>query len=237
MPRLKDTTTFKKTKRFIKQLIGEDVRIKPQIKRANTIRFGDWCLDPENINENSIIYSLGVGEDVEFDLGIIEKFGTKVHAFDPTPNTIEWLTNQDYPEQFIFHPYGIASKNETMKLFPRVNKRGKKSNAMFSVVEEGDVKNDAVEVQMKKLQTVMNELGHQKIDVLKMDIEASEYSVIADVVNSKVEIDQILVEFHHRFKSVGNEMTIEAVNMLNKAGYKIFFISDLGREYSFIKNH
>ncbi len=54
-------------------------------------------------------------------------------------------------------------------------------------------------------------------------------------MNADVEIDQILVEFHHRFKSMGNIMTIEAVDMLNRKGYKIFFISELGHEYSFIK--
>ncbi len=60
-------------------------------------------------------------------------------------------------------------------------------------------------------------------------------NVIEDIVNADVEIDQILVEFHHCFKSMGNIMTIEAVDMLNRKGYKIFFISELGHEYSFIK--
>jgi len=166
---------------------------------------------------------------------MMEKYGVNIHAFDPTPNTINWIKDKELSDKFVFHPYGISNKNEKMKMFPRVNKRGKKSNAMFSVVEEGDVKDHGVDVQMHTLKTAMQELGHQKIDILKMDIEASEYSVIADIVNTGVEVDQILVEFHHRFKSMSNNMTIEAVDMLNRKGYKIFFISELGREYSFIK--
>ncbi len=77
-------------------------------------------------------------------------------------------------KDLIFHPYGISNKDEKMKIFPRVNKRGNKSSTIFSVVEEGDVKNHAVEVQMHTLKTAMQELGHTKIDILKMDIEASE---------------------------------------------------------------
>ena len=110
MPKLKELNTFKKTKRFLKQLIGEDVRISPQIKRSN-VRFGDWCIDPTGLNEDSVIYSLGVGEDIEFDVGMMYKYGVKIHAFDPTPNTIEWIEGKDLSENFIFHPYGISNED------------------------------------------------------------------------------------------------------------------------------
>ena len=232
---IKEARVYKKAKRFLKQLVGQDIRFKAQVKQANTLRFGDWCIEPTGLNEDSVIYSLGVGEDIEFDVGMMDKYGVNIHAFDPTPNTIKWVESKELSDKFIFHPYGISNIDEKIKIFPRVNKRGKKSNTMFSVVEEDNVKNHGIEVQMHTLKTIMQELGHTKIDILKMDIEASEYSVIADIVNTEIEVDQILVEFHHRFKSISNNMTLEAIDMLNRKGYKIFFISELGREYSFIK--
>jgi FkbM family methyltransferase len=233
--KIKGTRGYQRTKRFLKQLIGQEVRFSPQIKQSNTLCFEDWCIDPSKLDKNSVIYSVGVGEGIDFDLQLIENYGTKVYAFDPTPNSIEWLKSKKLPDNLEFCPYGLSGKDEKVKIFPRVSKKGKKSGSMFSVVNEAGDVSDGIEVQMHSLKTIMDKLGHNKIDILKMDIEASEYAVIADIVNQQLDIGQILVEFHHRFPTVGNEMTIEAVDILNKAGYKIFFISDIGREYSFIK--
>ena len=43
----------------------------------------------------------------------------------------------------------------------------------------------------------MRELGRDHIDVLKMDIEGSEYGVLEDVLY--LDIRQLLVEVHQRF--------------------------------------
>lgn len=231
--KIKSTRSFKKSKRFLKQLAGQDLWLSRQVK-VNTISFGDWCFCPDNINTDSVIYSLGVGEDIYFDKGIIDQLGADVHAFDPTPNTIDWLKTVDISDKYKFHPFGIANADETLKIYPRVNKRGRKSKSMFTMVNQGQA-GDGVDVQMHRLKTAMSMLGHEKIDILKMDIEAAEYDVIDEIVNSGVQIDQILVEFHHRFKSVGKQRTQDAIQKLNAVGYKIFFISDYGREYSFIK--
>jgi len=235
--KIKSTRGYKRSKCFLKQLVGKEVKFSPQIKQANTLQFEDWCIDPENLDKNSVIYSVGVGEGIDFDLQLIERYGVKVYAFDPTPNSIEWLKKKQLPDNLEFCPYGLSGKDEKIKIFPRVSRKGKKSSSMFSVVSEAGDTSDGIEVQMHSLKTIMDKLGHNRIDILKMDIEASEYAVIADIVNQQLDIGQILVEFHHRFPSVGKQMTIEAVDILNKAGYKIFFISDIGREYSFIKAH
>jgi hypothetical protein len=47
-------------------------------------------------------------------------------------------------------------------------------------------------------------------------------------------VRQILVEFHHRFPGVGVARTRRAVERLNAGGYRIFFASDSGEEYSFV---
>ena len=207
--KIKGTGWYQRTKRFLKQLSGQDVRISPQTKRDNTLKFEDWCIDPKNLDQNSVIYSVGVGEGIDFDLQLIDRYGVKVYAFDPTPNSIDWLKDKQLPDNLVFCPYGLSGHDEKVKIFPRVSKKGKKSSSMFSVVDEAGDAGDGIEVQMHCLKTIMDKLGHNKIDILKMDIEASEYAVIADIVNQGLDIDQILVEFHHRFPSVGNQMTIE----------------------------
>lgn len=90
---------------------------------------------------------------------------------------------------------------------------------------------------MKKLSTIMKELKVDKIDILKMDIEGSEYDVIKNILEEKIVVNQILVEFHHKFSAIGISRTKKSINLLNQHGYLIFSISKSGNEYSFIKHY
>jgi hypothetical protein len=81
----------------------------------------------------------------------------------------------------------------------------------------------------------MSTLGHRSIDVLKMDIEGAEYDVISDLLSSRVQVDQLLVEFHHRWPEIGLLKTRNTVDQLNSAGFRIFDISPSGEEFSFKK--
>ena len=83
----------------------------------------------------------------------------------------------------------------------------------------------------------MTELNHTYIDLLKMDIEGSEYSVINDILASNVRPKQMLVEFHHRFQNIGINETKKALEIMKKMGYKLFFVSQSGEEFSFILEH
>jgi hypothetical protein len=58
--------------------------------------------------------------------------------------------------------------------------------------------------------------------------------VLDDILEQRLTIRQILVEFHHRFPEVGLDSTRRAVSHLNAAGYRIFYVSDNGEEYSFL---
>ena len=92
----------------------------------------------------------------------------------------------------------------------------------------------AIEVDMKTLKSTMDELNHTSIDLLKMDIEGSEYGIIDEICSNKIDVKQILIEFHHHFDNISVKSTKSAVNKLNNAGYQMFNISPDGHELSFI---
>ena len=93
----------------------------------------------------------------------------------------------------------------------------------------------SVELPVKALDTLLQEQGDQTIDLIKMDIEGSEYVVLVDMVKKSIFPKQICVEFHHGMFGYRRAQTIEAVKLLQDAGYEIFYVSSVGREYGFCR--
>jgi FkbM family methyltransferase len=176
------------------------------------------------------VYSFGVGEEISFDRELIHRFGVTVHAFDPTPRSIQWVQTQTVPNHFVFHPYGVAAQDGLRQFIPPRNQQ----HVSHSVLKR-DSPWEAIEVPVQRLSTILRILDHTRIDVLKMDVEGAEYEVITDLLDSGIMVAQLLVEFHHRWPEVGISKTKHAIRQLNDAGYRIFSVSASGEEYGFLK--
>ena len=86
---------------------------------------------------------------------------------------------------------------------------------------------------VRRLPTLMQELGHDRLDLLKLDIEGGEYAVLDDVL--AVGPRQLLVEFHHRWDGRGFDRTRQAIARLDAGGYRLFWHSRRGKEFGFVK--
>ncbi len=187
------------------------------------------CLD--GLSDQSIIYSAGIGEDISFDLAVIEATGATVHGFDPTPRSLEWLATQSLPSQMQVHAYGLASFDGTAMFNPPRNP----NHISHTLLDRPETAADAFEVQLKRVRTIAAELGHTKIDVLKLDIEGAEYDVLDDLEQDDLVVDQLLIEFHHQFESISFGRTQRAVKQIEAMGLQLFHISPCAREYSFLR--
>lgn len=213
-------------------------RVSPIRKEIDCIHnwygnsYGGFYVHPSILNRNSIVYSFGIGEDISFDRAIIEEHECQVFGFDPTPKSIEWVSGQQLPQKFTFAGYGIDSKTG----FVNFNLPKNKDYVSGSVVNHKNVSEDnIVSVPMKSFNDITTELGHQHIDVLKMDIEGSEYLLIDDILSTKIRIDQILIEVHERFFNDGKSKTHNLLKSLKHSGYAIFAVSETMEEISFIR--
>ncbi|SEQ19126.1 FkbM family methyltransferase [Neolewinella agarilytica] len=187
---------------------------------------------PELVPENAIVYSIGTGMDISFDRSMLAKHNCKVFAFDPTPKSINWVSQQEIPEGFTFTPLGIGDKNETTTFFLPEND----AYVSGSVVGNTQVdQSKRIEVELRTLHHLAAANGHQHIDVLKMDIEGSEYQVIPEILGSGVTVGQLLLEFHHRMVEGGEAKTRKTMDLLRKQGYLPFAYSDRLEEVSFYK--
>lgn len=168
-------------------------------KRYGT-EYGGFYLPKDFEIDNSIIYSFGIGEDLSFSEAVIEAGGV-VYAFDPTPKAIKFVKEHKVfsNSNFHFFPYGLSDKDGKEDFYlPK-----KEDWISASVIQHHNVDNEKViEVEMKTLRSIMQKLGHRHIDILKMDIEGSEFKVAANLMNSDlkpIDFQVCLMETHERF--------------------------------------
>ena len=79
------------------------------------------------------------------------------------------LDGRNLPQQFSFHPWAVTASDGSLTFYPRLRKDGSKSDVMYTMVAEEETIDDAIEVPAYCLSTISEKLGHEKIDLLKMD--------------------------------------------------------------------
>jgi FkbM family methyltransferase len=192
--------------------------------------YGGYAVLPELLAPGALVYSAGLGEDISFDLALIERFGCVVHGFDPTPRSLAWLAEQKLPASFTVHGYGIAHFDGTASFAAPKNP----AHVSHSVLDGHE--GPRVEFPVKRLGSVLAELGHERFDVLKLDIEGSEYEVLDDLVAHVPLPSQLMIEFHHGMGGVPLERTEAALDKLCRAGYRVFDARVTGREFSLVRD-
>ena len=215
----------------IRCLKGQDVHIPSSVRRNKlALGAGDgrWVICPDGLNASSVVYSVGIGTDISFDLAFIDRFSCQVQALDPTPLALQWLKSQTVPAEFKMHPWGLASYDGTATFaLPE------KHSVSFTMSAKVASKATA-ECPVYRLREILDRLGHDHIDLLKIDIEGAEYDVLDDLAAESGRINQLLVEFHHRWTGSAAE-TERFVRRIEACGLQLFHVSSRGFEYSFVR--
>jgi FkbM family methyltransferase len=195
------------------------------------------------LSSKSVVYSFGVGDNIAWDLALIERYGATVHAFDPTPVSIEWISRQTLPAAFQFHPWGLAAFDGELEFYPprkatsthysQERRPHSWRRYLCPFREERDP--SPVLAPVRRLSSTLAELGHRRIDVLKIDVEGSEFEAVPDILASGIEIDQLLVEIHYHFPSRSVKRGLTLIEQIRAAGFRCFHISPRGLEFGFAR--
>jgi FkbM family methyltransferase len=161
-------------------------------------------------------------------MALVEKFDCDVWGFDPTPKTVLWAEKQKFSPRFHFVPVGLAGKDGELEFEPPANPN------YISFYPRTEAGGNTVKCRVARLETLMKELNHTRVDVLKMDIEGGEYDVIDDFLNGDVRPTQLMVEFHHDMYDYKAAHTRKSVTALHEAGYRRFYVSGVGREHGYL---
>ena|ERR1035437_352748 len=205
------------------------------LRRASLLTLGDkemlcaWTLCPDGLSDHSVIYSGGVGRDVTFEHGLVKQFGCNVVLFDPSPTGLETMSlPENKIPQFKFCPVGLAGSCAKLT-FASPLRAVEGSWYMQSSTAA------TIEMPCVDLRTLMRQNGHERIDLLKIDIEGAEYDVIDDMLRRRLRVRQVLVEFHHGHGNLPNirrSHTIRTILKMVAAGYRL--LNQVGGDHTFL---
>jgi len=207
---------------------GIGVEIAPPTFAAGA-RSGVWVVATAGLGPDSVVWSFGIGDNIAWDLAMIERFGCAVHAFDPTPRALAWLRTQALPATFHSHPIGLGAADGELHFAAPRRDRDVNFRPVASAVQGG------ITAPVRRLSTLARDLGIAHIDVLKIDIEGGEYAVLQDLLAHGPLPQQLLVEFHHDQDGVPFAATATAIADLRAAGYRVFHTSRRGLELSLLR--
>lgn len=170
---------------------------------------GAWPVPDGILSCDSVCYCVGVGRDISFDLDLHRQHGCSVYSFDPTPSSIEYVESF-FKIPISFKPWGLWNEDTTLSLYPQ--QRNSTVNLSTVNTYRGQ---KTCDIKCFRLKTIMDKLGHDRINLLKIDIEGAWLEVIEDMVNSHVVPDIFCVEFD----SPTSVLRVrKAVSLLKKIG-------------------
>lgn len=163
-------------------------------------------------------FVLDVGANIGFVTGLCSyKLGPlgKVWAFEPNPIVIPRLTKNIQHNQFVnttFYPFALSDSNKEGYLeLPEMFSY----NQGVAYIKNGTHSSNAIKIDLRKLDDMID--AHTIINVLKLDVEGHELSVLrgAKKVLKNKQIINIVYEDHDPYPS-------QIANVLIDKGYTIY---------------
>lgn len=230
------------------------------MKRYGTQYGGYYLPEPLPLTCESIIYSFGAGEDISFDVELAHASGAKVHIFDFTPRALKhiydvkdhyegksylqpnkrygggdpgYLTrlmiNRVESSQLVVHPWGLYVEDCSLPFFFPHNP----DHVSLSAKPEGKSGTTLI-APVKCLETIMLELGHDHIDVLKLDIECVELEVLDQMLKSDIRPKHLAVDFDSaRIHQRQSLQCVQMLQRLQEAGYKMINFDNWDCSFSY----
>lgn len=156
--------------------------------------YGNYYLDPRRLPARPTVFSIGVGEDLDFDRALINGHLVDLHLFDPTPRSERFVAAASLPRIVRFDRMAIADYDGTINLYIDDLEDSLDTTTSVSIVNRG-LHAAGFSVPCRRVSTLMRERGIERLDVLKLDVEGAAIAILNDVLNDGILPAQIAAEF------------------------------------------
>jgi len=168
------------------------------------------------LNSDSIVFDIGAYQG-NFTKKIYDEFRCKVYAFEPIQKEYLNLEKQfkEYKNDIRIYNFGLLDSDEEV-YFSNIDG----ASSIFSR-PEGEL---SIKVKLKSFNNFINENSIEKIDLLYMNIEGSEYRLLREIIDSGYinNIEFLQVQFHNfvdeaklKRKHLRNELKKTHSNIFN----------------------
>lgn len=155
--------------------------------------YGGWMVPNAVIKPDWTCYSVGVGGDVSFDAELISHFGVRVRAFEPVQVFVDRAAEEmEHQERFSVYQVAIAERDGPIRM-QKTHHPGAQA-----VSGAGLFDTDAWSpFPGRSLPSLMAEFGDDRIDLLKMDTEGTEYQLLPSLDLRALGIKVLAAQLHH----------------------------------------
>ncbi|HTS44296.1 MAG TPA: FkbM family methyltransferase [Puia sp.] len=231
-------------KKLLKKALGLDpmANVKP-LKNLVYIgsKYHGYTIPPNIIKRDSICYCIGAGEDISFDTELKVLYDAKIFIFDPMPegknyfvklkeytrngkvmtiegeNSFTYRINSEQLDDMVYVEKGVWDEATTLRFYaPKLEDYVSHSAYLFKSSDK------FIDAPVDRLSNFMKSFGHQSIDLVKMEIEGAEYTVLDTIVRDQLDVKIIVVEFDEVFHSNGLKFLYrikKTSDELEKAGW------------------
>jgi len=185
-------------------------------------KFHGYTIPEKFLNQDSVCYCIGAGEDVSFDTELKRLFDARVFVFDPMPEgknyfaklkekvaagdslpvegdpSFRYLISPEKLNEIVFIEKGVWDSETNIKFYAPT-KDDYPSHSVYLFKTSGEY----IVAPVDRLSHFMKKNGHEQIDLVKMEIEGAEYKVLETIVQDKIDVKIICVEFDEIFHSRG----------------------------------
>jgi FkbM family methyltransferase len=122
----------------------------------------------------------------------------QMYCFEPNPNVFKLLSqNRDYNklDNVTLFPVALSNFEGETSFFMDDN-----AGTLLSSLDQKRGGNNVIHCQTKKLSDYIKDFD--KVDLVKMDVEGSEWMILDDLKQSKCldKIQQLIIEYHHKIE-------------------------------------
>ena len=148
-------------------------------------------LDYPELTSDSIVFDLG-GYLGDFTAAITEKYKCKAYIFEPHPEYFsKCIERFSSDENVMVLNYGLADKNGEFLL----------SNSLdgSSFINPNHSQKDGIKCVIRAFSGVLNELDITNIDLMKINIEGGEFSLMEHIIScgKQAIVKQYQIQFHN----------------------------------------